>query len=110
MVTAVVPTSSGTSADQLFVPEAGPEPPVELDQCTAVTPTLSDAVPLMVIEAEEVDTTLVAGDAMRNEGGERSGPLWGGADGGGGAAGGRTAGGWFGGRTGTCGGAPSLLP
>ena len=110
MVTAVVPTNSGTSADQLFVPEATPEPPVEFDQCTAVTPTLSAAVPRMVIEAEDVDTMLAAGDAMRNEGGARSGPPGGGSDGGGGADGG-AAGGWAGGRTGTCSGAAaSLLP
>jgi hypothetical protein len=113
MVTVVVPTISGTAADQLLVPEAAPEPPVELDQLTAVTPTLSAAVPLMVIEAEEVDTMLAAGDAMRNEGGERSGAPCGGLDGGGGAdggaAGGRT-GGKAGGGPGTCGGTTSLLP
>ena len=87
MVTAVVPTSSGTSADQLLVPEAPPELPVEADHRTIVTPTSSSAVPLMVIEAEEVDTMLEPGDVMRNEGGVRSEPPCGGA-GGGGAVGG----------------------
>jgi hypothetical protein len=55
-VTVVVPTSSGTVALQAVVPEAVPELPVDVLHPTRVTPTLSVAVPLMTMEASEVET------------------------------------------------------
>jgi hypothetical protein len=51
-MTTLFPSSNGIIADQLFVPVAMPEFPFEVDQLTEVTPTLSDAVPEMVIEEE----------------------------------------------------------
>jgi hypothetical protein len=56
MMTVLVPTSSGTVADQAVVPEAMPELPVDTDHCTDATPTLSLAVPLTTSDACEVDT------------------------------------------------------
>ena len=41
--------------DQLVVPEADPEPPLSLDQVTEVTPTLSEAVPPMLMVLLEVE-------------------------------------------------------
>ena len=72
---------------QFVVPVAVPEPPVELDQVTCVTPTLSLAVPLTTIELAEVDTVLLAGETMDNDGGVVSGAP-GGLLGGGGVLGG----------------------
>jgi hypothetical protein len=40
---------------QLVVPEADPEPPLLLDQVTEVTPTLSEAVPPMLMVLLEVE-------------------------------------------------------
>jgi hypothetical protein len=40
---------------QLVVPLAVPDPPLELDQVTEATPTLSEAVPLTTNELEEVE-------------------------------------------------------
>jgi hypothetical protein len=69
MVIALVPTSSGTLADHLPVPEAVPEYPVELVHFTAATPTLSLAVPLTAMEAEDVATIVNAGETMLSDGG-----------------------------------------
>jgi hypothetical protein len=51
-VITLVPTSSGIVADQLVVPDAVPDPPVDALHFTAVTPTLSLAVPLNEMVAE----------------------------------------------------------
>ena len=40
--------------DQLMVPDADPEPPLSLNQVTDVTPTLSEAVPPMLIRLFDV--------------------------------------------------------
>ena len=50
-----------------------PDAPVELDQVTLVTPTLSLAVPLTVSELAEVPTFVVAGERIFNDGGVVSG-------------------------------------
>ena len=55
MVTVLVPTNSGTVADQAEVPEAMPEDPVDTDHFTDATPTLSAAVPLTASDAREVE-------------------------------------------------------
>jgi hypothetical protein len=54
-MTVLVPTSSGTVADQAVVPEAMPELPVDTDHCTDDTPEPSLAVPLTTSEVWEVD-------------------------------------------------------
>jgi hypothetical protein len=54
-VTVLVPTKSGTVADQAVVPEAMPEFPVDTDHFTDATLTLSLAVPLTASDASEVD-------------------------------------------------------
>ena len=64
MVTWFDPTSSGIAADHFTVPVAGPEDPVLVDQATAVTPTLSDAVPKNVSVAALVETVLPPGDVI----------------------------------------------
>jgi hypothetical protein len=81
MITVFDPTSRGTDADQLVVPLAVPEEPVLVVQVTAVTPTLSLAVPLIAMEAAEVETVAEAGEAIDSEGGVVSwdgsgGVLW----------------------------------
>ena len=81
MVTTLLPTSSGTVADHLLVPEAVPEYPVELIHFTAATPTLSLAVPLNAMEAEDVATIVSPGDMILSDGGVVS-PLGGGCTGG----------------------------
>src|ERR1017187_3681056 len=86
MVIALLPTSSGTVADHLVVPEAVPEYPVELVHFTAATPTLSLAVPLIAMEAEEVDTIVNPGATILSDGGVVS-PLVGGVAAGGTAGG-----------------------
>ena len=66
------PTSKGTTADQLAVPAAAPEAPVDVVHCTDATATLSVAVPPIVRDASEVLTRLNAGETIRNEGGVTS--------------------------------------
>ena len=81
MVTALVPTRSGTLADHLLVPAAVPEYPFEVVHCTDTTPTLSLAVPLTAIEAEDVATIVNPGETIFRDGGVVS-PLVGGCTGG----------------------------
>jgi hypothetical protein len=50
-VTAFEPTSNGIEALHCVVPAAVPEVPVLVDQVTAVTPVLSLAVPLTLMDA-----------------------------------------------------------
>ena len=59
---------------QLFVPLAAPDTPLELDQATQATPTLSHAVPWTTIPLAEVETLVLAGDKIVNVGGVVSGP------------------------------------
>ena len=87
-----MPTSSGTLADHLLVPEAVPEYPVELLHFTAATPTLSLAVPLNASEAEDVATIVNPGEVILSDGGVVS-LLVGGCTGG-------CTGGWTGGVVG----------
>jgi hypothetical protein len=68
-VTTFEPTSRGIDADQLVVPLAVPDCPVFVDHMTDVTPTLSLAVPLNAIVADDVETEVAPGDAIVNEGG-----------------------------------------
>jgi hypothetical protein len=105
MVTNVLPTSSGTFADQAVVPEAVPESPFEVLHFTADTPTLSLAVPEIRMDVEEVEAIVVPGETMLRDGGVVS--TVGGLDGGwtGGCTGGCTGGGTggcTGGGTGGC--------
>ena len=69
IVTTLLPTSRGTVADHCVVPVAVPEPPVEVLHATAVTPTLSLAVPLTAMEAEEVATIVNPGETILSDGG-----------------------------------------
>ncbi len=87
-VITLVPTSNGIRADQAAEPEACPEEPVEADQVTAVTPTLSAALPEIVIEADEVETIVEPGDTIRSVGAAWSVPPAGFEGGGTGAVGG----------------------
>jgi hypothetical protein len=57
----LVPTRSGIDADQNVVPEAVPVE-LELVHPTTVTPTLSVAMPITVIEAPGVETMVAEGD------------------------------------------------
>ena len=58
-----VPTNSGIAGVcQVVVPAAVPPPPLELLQVTAVTPTLSDAVPEKMMFDAEVDTFVLDGE------------------------------------------------
>lgn len=59
---ALLPTNSGTSAVQAFVPSAIPFRPVEELQVTCVTPTLSRAAPEIRMELLEVE--IVANDGL----------------------------------------------
>ncbi len=106
-MTVLLPTSSGTSADQDVVPEAFPAAPVDVVNLTAVTPTLSLAVPLMWMVADEVETMVPPGETIRTDGAVVSVGGLGGGDAGGGAGGGGE-GGVDGGGEG--GGWLSLLP
>lgn len=75
MVIVVDPMYSGMAGvTQLSVPLANPEAPVELAQVTALTPTLSCAVPLTITELADVDTLVVDGATIAREGGVVSGP------------------------------------
>jgi hypothetical protein len=67
---------------QLVVPAAVPESPAELDQVTSLTPTLSLAVPLTTMELAEVETVLLGGETIANDGGVVSGAAGGGFAGG----------------------------
>jgi hypothetical protein len=71
-MTTLSPVSRGTCADQLVVPQAVPEPPVDVVHCTAATPTLSDAVPVTVSHAADVLTIVEPGEVIRREGGAAS--------------------------------------
>ena len=64
----LVPTSKGTLAYQLTVPDAVPAAPPELLQVTWVTATLSLAVPDKTIDGLEVEMMLTAGLTMVNDG------------------------------------------
>ena len=59
-------------AVQCSVPLAIPDPPVFVDQLTAVTPTLSLAVPLKPIDAVEVETEDADGEVRVMDGGVMS--------------------------------------
>jgi hypothetical protein len=67
-VTVFDPTSRGIGALQRVVPDAVPDPPVLVTQVTVVTPTLSLAVPLNTIVADEVETEVDDGEAIVSEG------------------------------------------
>ena len=69
MVTVLLPTSTGAVNDQLVVPEAVPDPPVDVVQWTEVTPTLSLAVPLIATEARDVESINEDGDVTVSVGG-----------------------------------------
>ena len=78
-MTVVIPTYSGMGpVDQLVVPFAVPDPPVEVAHVTWATPTLSLAIPLTTIELADVATLVIGGDKMVIEGGTVSGPVLGG--------------------------------
>jgi len=68
-VTAVVPTNSGTFADQAVVPAASPESPFEVLHFTAVTPTLSLAVPAIRMDADVVEVMVPPGVVILSDGG-----------------------------------------
>ena len=74
IVTTFEPTSNGIDADQLVVPLAVPDCPMLVDHATDVTPTLSLAVPLNAIEADDVETAVPPGDAIVKVGGVASVP------------------------------------
>lgn len=82
IVTMFEPTSRGIDADQLVVPLAAPDCPIFVDHATEVTPTLSLAVPLNAIVAEDVEIEVAPGDATVNVGGVVSVPAVGGVVGG----------------------------
>ena len=66
----MLPTSSGMfCAVHVSVPMALPTTPVELDQATDVTPTLSDARPWNVMLPAVVEIMVEAGLVMRSDGG-----------------------------------------
>src|SRR5271157_5465156 len=98
MVTTLLPTRSDTLADHFVVPEAVPESPVELVHFTVATATLSLAVPLIAMEAEEVATMVNAGETILSDGGVVSALAAGFT--GGATTGGCTGGGTTGGTTG----------
>jgi len=52
---------------------AVPDSPLDVDQRTATTPTLSTALPLMLIDDEDVDNMLEPGEVMAIAGGVWSG-------------------------------------
>src|ERR1017187_10815926 len=95
MVTALVPTSRGMLADQDVAPAATPASPVELVHLTAVTATLSLAVPLMAMAGALVEMMVNPGDLICSVGGVVS-PFAGGAGAGVGAGGGAGVGIGFG--------------
>ena len=74
IVTVVFPINSGTAADQLAVPDAMPELPLDVLQATETTPTLSEAVPAIVIEDLYTETMVDPGDTILSDGGTVSLP------------------------------------
>src|ERR1700676_1008973 len=74
MVTEFEPLSKGIVADQFEVPLAVPVLLVLVDQVTAVTPMLSLATPLSVMEAAAVEIVDAAGETMLSPGGVVSAP------------------------------------
>jgi hypothetical protein len=64
-----VPTSKGTEADQIEVPVAVPELPVEVDHLTDATAVSSLAVPAILSAAAVVEMMLKVGDTIESEGG-----------------------------------------
>jgi hypothetical protein len=68
-ITTLSPVTRGTCADQLVVPAAVPEPPVDVDHVTEVTPELSAAVPVTVRDAAVVLRIVEAGEVIRSDGG-----------------------------------------
>jgi hypothetical protein len=96
------------------VPAAVPEYPFEVVHFTTATPTLSLAVPLTAMEAEDVATIVNPGERILSDGGVLSalvGGCTGGATGGvtGGTTGGVT-GGWTGGVAGGAAGGATTGP
>ena len=69
IVTVLEPINRGIEAVQCEVPLTAPDLPVLVDQLTAVTPTLSLAVPLMLIDADEVETEDADGEVRVMDGG-----------------------------------------
>ena len=63
------PVTRGTCADQLVVPAAVPEPPVDVDHVTEVIPKLSAAVPITVRDAAVALMMVDAGEVIRSDGG-----------------------------------------
>ena len=74
----LLPTRSGTAADHVPVPAAVPPSPNPLAHFTPATPTLSVAVPLMVMVDADVEVIVVGGERIVNAGGTVSGPFDGG--------------------------------
>ena len=58
------PINNGTVIDQFMVPAAIPEVPKLVAQVTLETPTLSEAVPAMVIVGSVVATLVVDGEVI----------------------------------------------
>ena len=73
-MTVLLPTRSGIAADQESVPVAVPAPPVEVVHCTEETATLSLAVPLTAMVAEEAEAIEEPGETIVRVGGTVSGP------------------------------------
>jgi hypothetical protein len=71
MVMVLVPVTSGTLADHIAVPEAGPEPTTELVHVTDVVS--ADAVPLIVITVATVETMVEPGEVIASAGGAVAG-------------------------------------
>ena len=67
-ITVLSPTKSGTTADQLVVPDAEPDAPFEVLHWIEATPTLSLAVPLTGIEDAVVLTRVNPGEIIVSEG------------------------------------------
>jgi hypothetical protein len=74
-VTTLSPTNNGIVADHAVVPLAVPEPPVDVVQVTRETATLSAAVPLTEIVADDVETMVEPGLTILSVGGTVSAPL-----------------------------------
>lgn len=57
------------------MPEAVPDLPLDVLQVTEATPTLSDAFPVTVMEAEYAETIVEPGETMVSVGGTLSVPV-----------------------------------
>jgi len=68
-VTELLPTINGMAADHAVVPEATPAWPKLVAQDTSATPTLSLAVPAMIMDAAVVDMVADEGEVMVKLGG-----------------------------------------